>query len=137
MLKIDEYENNPFMLLLLLFRDVLGAVLRLAALPPGGPAPGRADEAERVPVFGPLGAARLHHLLPARVTVTHPGLGQLNVLTPEYNKMINITPYTPYDICIIYLAASNYPFRYNKNDKTDSTFSTLNVVKLNQGKGRA
>ena len=78
MLKIDKYENKPFMLLLPLFRVVLAAVLRLAALPPGGPAPGRADEAERVPVFGPLGAARLHHLLPARVTVTHPGRGHLS-----------------------------------------------------------
>ena len=61
------------MLLLLLFRYVLAAVLGLAGLPPGGPAP--ADEAQRVPVFGPLGAAPFHRL-PARVTVTHPGPGQ-------------------------------------------------------------
>ena len=106
MLKIDKYENKPFMLLLLLFRDVLAAVLGLAGLPPGGPAP--ADEAQRVPVFGPLGAARLHHLLPARVTVTHPGRGQKNVL--------NITKYIFISIIIhyytIYLPSLNYPFRY-------------------------
>ena len=76
----------------------------------------------------------LDHLeLPASTTSSLPGSPSpipavVTYLNPEYNKMI--IHLLDRLFINLYLAASNYPFRHDKNNKTDSTFFNIKCFYL-------